>query len=129
MEQKYLMDGLVLAKRMGNLLNEVLDLSKELLQAIDRNDHVSVEMLAAMRREPVDKLAEVDEALRELVLSMPDGDTGAHLAGLLEGQPGTQPEEQALADQVASNRRRLEQVLELDKRINQKLTREESVYQ
>ena len=129
MEQKYLMDGLVLTKRMGNLLNEVLDLSRELAQAVDRNDPVSVEMLVAMRREPIKKLTEVDEALRELVLSAPDGDTGAHLAGLLEGGPAELPEERTLAELAASNRRRLNQVLELDKRVNQKLTREESVYQ
>lgn len=129
MEQKYLTDGLVLTKRMGNLLNEVLDLSRELAQAVDRNDQVSVEMLVAMRREPIEKLAEVDEALRELVLSAPDGDTGAHLAGLLEGGPAELPEERMLSDLAASNRRRLSQVLELDKRLNQKLTREESVYQ
>lgn len=124
-----MMDALVLTKRMGNLLNEVLDLSRELAQAIDRDDQVSVEMLVSMRQEPIEKLTEVDEALRDLVLSAPDGDASAHLAGLLEGGPAEVPEERTLAELAASNRRRLDQVLELDKKINQKLTREESVYQ
>lgn len=129
MEQKTMLDAMVLVKRMGNLLNEVLDLSRQLAESIDRDDRVSVEMLVAMRQEPVVKLGEVDEALRDLVLSAPDGDAGAHLAGLLEGGPAETPEERTLAELVASNRRRLDQVLELDKRVNQKLTRKESVYQ
>lgn len=129
MEQKFLVDALVQAKRMGRLLNEVMDLSSQLAEAADRNDQVSVEMLVAMRQEPVEKLAEADQALRELVLSTQDGDVGAHLAGLLEGNPAESPEEQALAEQVASNRRRLKQVLDLDKALSQKLAREKSIYQ
>lgn len=127
--EKCFADALAQSKRMGRLLNEVLDLSHQLAEAADRNDQVSVEMLVAMRREPVEKLAETDQALRELVLSAPDGDAGAHLAGLLEGGEAEGPEEQALAEQVAANSRRLKQVLDLDRALNQKLTREKSVYQ
>lgn len=129
MEQRYLTDALVQAKRMGRLLNEVLDLSRQLAEASDRNDQVSMEMLIAMRQEPVEKLAEADQTLRELVLSAPDGDTGAYLAGLLEGGEAEGPEERTLAEQVASNQRRLKQVLDLDRVLNQKLAREKSVYQ
>ena len=58
MEQEHWMKALVQSKRMGNLLNEVLDLSRQIAQALDRNDQVAVEMLIAMRQEPITKLEE-----------------------------------------------------------------------
>ena len=65
MEQEHWMKALVQSKRMGNLLNEVLDLSRQIAQALDRNDQVAVEMLIAMRQEPITKLEEAKQALRE----------------------------------------------------------------
>ena len=59
------MKALVQSKRMGNLLNEVLDLSRQIAQALDRNDQVAVEMLIAMRQEPITKLEEAKQALQE----------------------------------------------------------------
>ena len=41
MEQDDLMKALVQVKRIGNLLNEVLDISQQLAEALDRNDQVS----------------------------------------------------------------------------------------
>mgnify|MGYP001116919349 FL=1 len=65
MEQDRLAKALVQSKRMGNLLNEVLDLSQQRAEALDRDDQVAVEMLIAMRQEPVGKLEEVKRALEE----------------------------------------------------------------
>ena len=65
MEQDRLAKALVQSKRMGNLLNEVLDLSQQRAEALDRDDQVSVEMLIAMRQEPIGKLEEVKRALEE----------------------------------------------------------------
>ena len=65
MEQEHWMKALVQSKRMGNLLNEVLDLSRQIAQALDRNDQVAVEMLIAMRQEPITKLEEAKQALQE----------------------------------------------------------------
>lgn len=127
MEQNCMVNALALLKRIGNLLNEVQDASQELAGAAERNDQVSVEMLVAMRREPIEKLTEADRALRELVASDPE--KGARLAELLNGAPAEEPAEQALAEQAAVNRRRLARVQELDRALNQKLTRGKSVYQ
>lgn len=127
MEHNCMVNALALLKRIGNLLNEVQDASQELAGAAERNDQVSVEMLVAMRREPIEKLTEADRALRELVASDPE--KGARLAELLNGAPAGEPAEQALAEQAAVNRRRLARVQELDRALNQKLTRGKSVYQ
>lgn len=128
MDQKAMTDALVQVKRMSNLLNEVQDLSQQLAEAIDRDDRVSVEMLAGMRREPIDKLVTAEDVLADLAASLPPED-GARLLALLGGAPARTEEEKALAELVGSNRRRLDQVLNLDKRLNHKLTRENSVYQ
>lgn len=128
MEQKAMLDALVQVKRMGGLLNEVQDLSKQLAEAIDRDDRVSVEMLVNMRREPIDKLVDAEDVLADQTASLPPED-GARLSQLLAGASAREPDEKLLAELVGSNRRRLEQIVALDKILNQKLARENSVYQ
>lgn len=128
MEQKAMLDALVQVKRMGNLLNEVQDLTQQLAEAIDRDDKVSVELLVSMRREPIDKLAAAEDVLANQVSSLPPED-GARLLALLGGADAAAEEEKPLAGLVGSNRRRLEQVLAQDKILNRKLARENSAYQ
>lgn len=123
-----MLDALVQVKRMGNLLSEVQDLSRQLAEAIDRDDRVSMEMLVAMRQEPIDKLMETEDVLDDQASSLPP-EEGARLLALLAGAPPQAEEEKMLSELVASNRRRLEQVVALDKRLNQKLGREKSAYQ
>ena len=50
MEEKYLLDALAQVKRTGNLLNETLDFSRQIAEAIDRNDQVAGEMLVEIGR-------------------------------------------------------------------------------
>ena len=131
MEEKHLLDALAQVKRMGGLLNETLDFSRQMAEAIDRNDQVAVEMLVNMRQEPIDKLEAAEEALQGQAEAMPTPEDAARLNGLLRGagEPPLTPVEQMLTDQAAANRRRLQQILELDKRLNQRMAREKSVYQ
>lgn len=127
MEQKAVLDALVQVKRVGNLLNEVQDLSRQLAEAVDRNDRVSVELLVGMRREPIDKLVEAEDVLADQAAALPPEDA-ARLLALLNGEPAKGEEEKPLAELVGSNRRRLEQVLALDQVLNKKLAHENSVY-
>ena len=129
MEQDLWMKALVQAKRMGNLLNEVLDLSRQMAESMDRNDQVAVEMLLAMRQEPISKLEAAEQALQGQVESFSDPELAARMDALLKGGLPEAPHEQMLADQVAANLRRLKQVMELDKVLNRKMAREKSVYQ
>lgn len=123
-----MLDALAQVKRMGNLLNEVQDLSRQMAEAIDRDDRVSVEMLVNMRREPIDKLVDAEDVLADQPASLPPED-GVRLAELLAGAPAREADEKTLAELVGSNRRRLEQIIALDKILNRKLARENSVYQ
>jgi len=120
MEEKTVMDALVQMKRTGNLLNELADLTQQLGQSIDRNDQVSIQLIIAMREEPLAKEA------------LPDLEEAGQLAAVLNGGPLADGEGGALkmlSDQVAQNRRRLKQVMDLDRVLNQRMGREKSVYQ
>ncbi len=131
MTEKALMDALVQMKRTGNLLNELEDLTRQLGEAIDRNDQVSMEMLIAMREEPIGKLQAADRALREQLEALADREEAGDLAVILNGGPSPEPgrTQQMLCDQVAANNRRLKQIMELDRMLNQRLGRERSAYQ
>lgn len=132
MNEKTVMDALVQMKRTGNLLNELWDLTQQLGEAIDRNDQVSIQMLIAMREEPLGKLQAADQALREQLEAIPGQEEAAQLASMLNGglpaDPAQKPQ-QMLCDQVGSNNRRLKQIIDLDKLLNQRLGREKSAYQ
>ena len=132
MTEKTVMDALVQMKRTGNLLNELWDLTQQLGQSIDRNDQVSTQMLVAMREEPLSKLQEADMALRDQLEALHNWEDAAALAGMLNGGPPADPAQKPqkmLCDQVASNKRRLKQVMDLDRILNQRLGREKSIYQ
>lgn len=122
-----LLDAQVQTKRMYNALSETMDLTRQLAEAVDRNDQVAIQMLVSMREEPVKTLRQTRQALEQQRASLEPED-GQRLAQLLNGEPPTEPEEEALAKQVGTNRRLLQQLQELDKILNQKLTRERSYY-
>lgn len=131
MDEKTVKDALVLMKRTGNLLNELEDLTQQIAQSVDRNDKVSMEMLLAMREEPLQSLQATDQALRGQLEDLPNRETAAKLAGMLNGGSPAQAEDplqKLLCEQVAANRRRLKQVMELNGRINQRLSGEQPSY-
>ena len=131
MIEKTVMDALVQMKRTGNLLNELEDLTQQIGQAIDRNDQVSLQMLIAMREEPLGKLQAADQALREQLEVLPDKEEAADLAAMLNGGPAADSAmraQQMLCDQVAANNRRLKQIIELDQRLNRRLAGGDSFY-
>ena len=129
MTEKTVMDALVQMKRTGNLLNELEDLTRQMGQSIDRNDQVSLQMLIAMREEPLGKLQAADQALRDQLELLQDKLEAAQLASMLNGGPpadsGVRVQQQ-LCEQVASNNRRLKHIIELDQQLNQRLGREDS---
>ena len=131
MDEKILMDALVQMKRTGNLLNELEDLTRQMAQSIDRNDQVSTSMLIGMRAEPLAKLQAADRALREQLESLRDTDTAAALASMLNGGAPVDPDERLqvmLCEQVAANKRRLKQIMDVDRVLNQRMAREKSAY-
>lgn len=129
MKQEQLTDILVLAKRIGTLLVEVEDLSRQLADAIDRQDEVSMNMVLVMRAEPIEKLTTIDHALREYFGEL--GEDRERICRLLNGDASAaQMElEQVIAEQAASNRRIHAKVMELDKILNRKIAKDKSIYE
>lgn len=127
MEAPALLDALVQLKRSYTALNEVLDLTRQLAEAVDRNDQVTVHMLVSMRQEPTDKLALAQQALAQqrAALSGPDRE---RLTAMLNGAAAETAEEVALVNQVGLNQRVLKQLVDLDRVVNRKLTKDKSIY-
>lgn len=127
MEDTALLNAHVQLKKMYAHLNETLDLSRQLAEAVDRDDHVTIQMLLAMRQEPIEKLRRAKNAL-EQQRDLLEPEDGQELADLLSGGPPETDAAAPLAAQVGMNRRLLEQVQALDKAISLKLAREKSIY-
>ena len=123
-----LLDAQVQEKRRYALLSELFDLTKQLAEAVDRNDEVTIQMLLSMREGPLAQMRQVEENLTRQRSSLSEED-GRRQAELLSGAQAQRQEENALSGQVGTNRRLLGQLVELDKRVNKKVTREKSVYQ
>lgn len=127
MDASTLLDAQVQTKRIYGLLNEAMELSRQMAEAVDRDDQVAIQMLVSMREEPVRKLRQARQALEEQRDAL-EPETARRLSQLLNGEAAETEAEAPLAAQVGTNRRLLEQLLDLDRVLNRKLTREESIY-
>lgn len=108
-------------------LLEVSDLTRQLTEAVDRNDEVSVNMLLSMRETPVQKLHEAEQRLREYCMEMPEA-SAIRSRELLEGGEPQEREEETLYEKNASYRRLLSSVLEDDKQLSLRLGGQKSFY-
>lgn len=127
MDASTLLDAQVQTKRIYGLLNEAMELSRQMAEAMDRDDQVAIQMLVSMREEPVRKLRQARQALEGQRDAL-EPETARRLSQLLNGEAAETEAEAPLAAQVGTNRRLLEQLLDLDRVLNRKLTREESIY-
>jgi len=127
MEASALMDAHVQLKRAYAALNEALDLTRQLAEAVDRDDQIAVQMLVSMRQEPTDKLARANQALDQQRRALSPAD-GERLSALLKGAEAEMEAEAPLASQVGVNRRVLRQLVDLDRAVNRKMAREKSIY-
>lgn len=118
-------DALAQARRLGSLLNEILDLTRQLAETIDRNDQVSTRMVLAMREEPIRKADAADRAMKKQRAQIDDPDERTWFSGLLTGRcaPDDGPQARALAERMALNARTLQQVRDLDGVLSRKLSR------
>lgn len=121
------MDLAVLERKKYNLLSEVMDLSKQLGDVMDRSDDVSVRLLLAMREEPLLRLRELKHAMDLKKESLSPEDRG-RISALNHGAAPRGEEETAYQNQAGSARRLLERVVELDERLNRRMGGKDSFY-
>lgn len=122
--------SLQMSKRKAYMkLVEVMDLTTQLAQAIERRDEVSTKMLLSMRREPLLALEEIEETVRGGVLRQPAQDA-RRLSLLLRGSPVENEDESetALREICERNRRELDRIAQLDRRLSLKLGGKRSYY-
>lgn len=121
------LDLAVLERKKYNLLSEVMDLSQQLGEAMDRNDDVSVRLLLAMRQEPILKLEEVQRAVNLKREALSPEDLELVTARSDSAAPASE-DEGTYRSQAGSVRRLLERVLALDERLNRRMGGKDSFY-
>lgn len=109
------------------LLDEVSDLTRQLAEAIDRKDQVSVQMVLAMRDGPIRAMREIEDGI-EVFLPALDEAEARRCDALLRGAPAETAGEEPLAALVARFRSRLESVAELDERLSRRMGGNKSFY-
>ena len=109
------LDLTVLERQKYNHLSELMDLTRQLGEAIDRGDEVSVRILVSMRNDPLVGLEELKKAtqLRTEALS---------------GEERVRENEILYVNQAGSARRLWERVVELDQRLNRRMAGDDSFY-
>ena len=85
-----LLDAQVQEKRRYALLSELFDLTKQLAEAVDRSDEVTIQMLLSMREGPLAQMRQVEENLTRQRSSLSEED-GRRLEELLSGAPDQPP--------------------------------------
>lgn len=127
MTESELMDLTVLERKKYNYLSEVLDLSKQMGEALDRADEVSMQMLLALRGDPILHLQEVDQTARSRRESLAAQDR-QRLKELLDGAQPQDQGETLFTEQSGKARRLLERVIELDKQLSLRMAGKDSFY-
>ena len=106
-----------------------MDITMQMAEAVDRGDNVSMSMLIAMRQEPLLMIDEIQQAVGEQLELLPAAEA-VHMRALLTGR-GTEavaPQETALDEQCKMNFRLLSRIVTIDKRLNQKVGKDQSFY-
>lgn len=117
-------------RKMYTSLNEVIELTDELSQAVSRQDQVSVRMFLSMRLEEIQRLTSYQAMLNRQCaqLSPEDAKLLTQLnSGLFSGQAPT-PAAQALLKQAQRNRTVLERVRRADQAVSSRLGGSHSFY-
>lgn len=121
------LDLTVLERKKYNYLSEVMDVSRQMGEALDRNDEVSMRMLIAMRQDPILGLEEVKRAITDKRSSLLPEDR--ERVSALEGGAAPQRDgESVYVEQIGNVRRLLERVVELDRILNRRLAGSNSFY-
>ena len=121
------MDLTVLERKKYNSLSEVLDLTRQLGESLDRNDQVAVRMLIAMRQDPLLHLEEAERTTKDRRRSLTEEEQ-RRIRSLLKGAEPQSSEERTFLDQAGKTRRLLERVVELDRRVSLRMAGGQSFY-
>lgn len=123
MDRKIITTTAARTKQMGKLLDETLRLTRELKDAVERNDQVSMKLVLADRAEALERLQMAAQLVQELPDSVEDAAEQERIAALLRGTGAQTDEERVIAERALAHRRVYEQILELDRRLHASMRR------
>lgn len=111
-------------------LNEVMKVTKELSESLDRNDRVSVNMLLTMRAEELEKVDLTLRGLQEFKEQL-GVKTAGDIDALLNGQQieNQMPEMDKIIDTAKDCRKVLDDIIAVDKRMSRRVAGENSFYE
>lgn len=118
-------------QRRYGTVDEVFRVTKELTDALSRDDRMAAQMLLEMRQEELDHLSESEEKIY-MLLECVDQQERNGILKLLKGERKASSEasfEEKKIGEIGENiRRNLEKVLELDRIISVRLAGKDSFY-
>lgn len=108
-------------------LIELSDITKQLADAVDRKDEVSVKIMLSMRQAPLLELMETETWIKDELQALPE-EEAIRMGEILAGAKASSPEETALCDKISQNKRLLGSISEMDRRISEKIDKRRSFY-
>lgn len=127
MTDKTLIEVHILMRKRFNLLTEVFQLTQQMGDSIDRKDQVTMVSFMEERQEALRQLSLIREDVNEYLAQESQKDR-IHLKKILAGKVSTNSKEEALKNQVLSSKELLRKIVELDKRLNQRVAGKDSMY-
>lgn len=109
-------------------LTEIMELTRDLSDAVQRQDQVTVQMFLSMRQEPINQLKEYRSFQRKRCASLPEEESAA-LWKVLTGKGGDGTGQlQELEKLVGQNQSLLERIQQVDRQVSVKLGGKKSFY-
>ena len=128
MDSQVIAAGLATERKCYAALTEVMELTQDLSDAVQRQDQVTVQMFLSMRQEPINQLKEYRSLQRKRCASLPEEESAALWKVLTgKGADGT-GQLQDLEKVVGQNQSLLERIQQADRQVSVSLGGKKSFY-
>ena len=128
MDSQVIAAALATERKCYAVLTEVMELTQDLSDAVQRQDQVTVQMFLSMRQEPINQLKEYRSLQRKRCASLPEEESAALWKVLTgKGADGT-GQLQDLEKVVGQNQSLLERIQQADRQVSVSLGGKKSFY-
>ncbi|MBM6976145.1 hypothetical protein [Intestinimonas butyriciproducens] len=128
MDSQVIAAALATERKCYAALTEVMELTQDLSDAVQRQDQVTVQMFLSMRQEPINQLKEYRSLQRKRCASLPEEESAALWKVLTgKGADGTD-QLQELEKLVGQNQSLLERIQQVDRQVSVSLGGKKSFY-
>ena len=128
MDSQVIAAALATERKCYAALTEVMELTQDLSDAVQRQDQVTVQMFLSMRQEPINQLKEYRSLQRKRCASLPEEESAALWKVLTgKGADGT-GQLQELEKLVGQNQSLLERIQQADRQVSVSLGGKKSFY-